>query len=174
MPKQSSRQNAHALPQRGKRARPLWPHTFTAPCRAHGTNFIAGAMPLFMEMEDAFWAPGHVPMTQLCDTTNSQCLILRQGMNFIAGAMLLFMEEEDAFWALVHVVEDLLPGYFNMDLIAPQVDQAVFKHLVRLRLDLVDFGFGFGFLFFKHLGALSFLHSRVSRRFLHSSSAASA
>ena len=54
-----------------------------------------------------------------------------QGMNFVAGTMLLFMEEEDAFWALVAVVEDLLPGYFAMDLIAPQVDQAVFKHLVR-------------------------------------------
>ena len=54
-----------------------------------------------------------------------------QGMNFVAGTMLLFMEEEDAFWALAAVVEDLLPGYFAMDLIAPQVDQAVFKHLVR-------------------------------------------
>lgn len=53
-------------------------------------------------------------------------------MNFVAGAMLLFMEEEDAFWALAAVVEDLLPGYFAMDLIAPQVDQAVFKHLVRI------------------------------------------
>ena len=54
-----------------------------------------------------------------------------QGMNFVAGTMLLFMDEEDAFWALAAVVEDLLPGYFAMDLIAPQVDQAVFKHLVR-------------------------------------------
>lgn len=54
-----------------------------------------------------------------------------QGMNFVAGAMLLFMGEEDAFWCLCAIVEDLLPGYFALDLIAPQVDQLVFKHLVR-------------------------------------------
>ena len=55
-------------------------------------------------------------------------------MNFIAGVMLLFMEEEDAFWALTAVVEDVLPGYFALDLIMPQVDQLVFKHLVRRSL----------------------------------------
>jgi hypothetical protein len=52
-------------------------------------------------------------------------------MNFIAGALLLFMGEEDTFWALTVVVEDLLPGYFAIDLVAAQVDQLVFKHLVR-------------------------------------------
>ena len=51
-------------------------------------------------------------------------------MNFIAGALLLFMGEEDCFWALTVLVEDLLPGYFAIDLVAAQVDQLVFKHLV--------------------------------------------
>lgn len=55
---------------------------------------------------------------------------LLQGMNFIAGAFMLFMGEEDAFWAVTVVVEDLLPGYFALDLVAAQVDQLVFKHMV--------------------------------------------
>jgi hypothetical protein len=42
-------------------------------------------------------------------------------MNFIAGCLLLFMDEEDAFWALASVVEDLLPGYFSLAMVAPQV-----------------------------------------------------
>ena len=57
--------------------------------------------------------------------------IPRQGMNFIAGALLLFMDEEVVFWALATIVEDLLPGYFAQDLVAAQVDQLVFKHMVR-------------------------------------------
>ena len=52
-------------------------------------------------------------------------------MNFIAGALLLFMDEEVVFWALATIVEDLLPGYFAQDLVAAQVDQLVFKHMVR-------------------------------------------
>ena len=53
-------------------------------------------------------------------------------MNFIAGALLLFMDEEVVFWALATIVEDLLPGYFAQDLVAAQVDQLVFKHMVRV------------------------------------------
>lgn len=60
-----------------------------------------------------------------------RCLL--QGMNFIAGAFMLFMGEEDAFWAVTVVVEDLLPGYFALDLVAAQVDQLVFKHMVSQR-----------------------------------------
>ena len=69
----------------------------------------------------------------MCDTYSTGCDAVRcvQGMNFVAGALLLFMCEEDVFWALTVVVEDLLPGYFAIDLIAAQVDQLVFKHLVR-------------------------------------------
>lgn len=44
-----------------------------------------------------------------------------QGMNFIAGALLLFMDEEDAFWSLAIIAEDLLPGYFSLIMVAPQV-----------------------------------------------------
>ncbi|KAK9834030.1 hypothetical protein WJX81_004746 [Elliptochloris bilobata] len=54
-----------------------------------------------------------------------------QGMNFVAGCLLLFMDEKDAFWSLVVLVEDLLPGYFSLQMLAPQVDQLVFKHLVE-------------------------------------------
>ena len=42
-------------------------------------------------------------------------------MNFVAGALLLFMDEEDAFWCLAVIVEDLLPGYFSVALLEPQV-----------------------------------------------------
>jgi hypothetical protein len=48
-------------------------------------------------------------------------MLSAQGMNFIAGCLLLFMDEEDAFWALASVVEDLLPGYFSLAMVAPQV-----------------------------------------------------
>ena len=44
-----------------------------------------------------------------------------QGMNFVAGCLLLFMDEEDAFWSLAVIVEDLLPGYFSLQMLAPQV-----------------------------------------------------
>lgn len=53
-----------------------------------------------------------------------------QGMNFIAGVLLLFMDEEDVFWCLSAIVEDQLPGYFSVAMVAPQVDQLVFNHLV--------------------------------------------
>ena len=46
-----------------------------------------------------------------------------QGMNFIAGALLLFMDEEDAFWCLAIISEDLLPGYFSLIMVAPQVSE---------------------------------------------------
>ena len=44
-----------------------------------------------------------------------------QGMNFIAGSLLLFMDEEDAFWCLAVIAEDLLPGYYDLVMVAPQV-----------------------------------------------------
>jgi hypothetical protein len=44
-----------------------------------------------------------------------------QGMNFIAACFMLFMGEEDAFWCLAAIVEDLLPGYFDTRMVAPQV-----------------------------------------------------
>ena len=42
-------------------------------------------------------------------------------MNFIAGCLLLFMDEEDTFWCLAIIVEELLPGYFSMAIVEPQV-----------------------------------------------------
>ncbi|GMH41674.1 hypothetical protein BSKO_09584 [Bryopsis sp. KO-2023] len=54
-----------------------------------------------------------------------------QGMNFTAGLLLLFMDEEEAFWCLSALVEDLLPGHFHMEMIAPVIDQMVFRHMVE-------------------------------------------
>ena len=41
-------------------------------------------------------------------------------MNFVAGSLLLFMDEEDAFWCLACIAEDLLPGYYDLVMVAPQ------------------------------------------------------
>ena len=46
-------------------------------------------------------------------------------MNFVAGSLLLLMDEEDAFWSLAVIVEDLLPGYFSLQMLAPQVGTLV-------------------------------------------------
>lgn len=59
-------------------------------------------------------------------------------MNFLAGLLLLFMEEEDVFWCLGAMVEDLLPGYFSLSMVAAQVDQLVFRHLVRQKFPQLD------------------------------------
>lgn len=55
-------------------------------------------------------------------------------MNFIAGVLLLFMGEQDVFWCLAAVVEDKLPGYFSVAMVAPQVDQLALNHLVAEQL----------------------------------------
>lgn len=54
-----------------------------------------------------------------------------QGENFLAAAFLLFFPEEEAFWCLAAAVEDLLPGYFDARMVAPQVDARAFGHLLR-------------------------------------------
>lgn len=43
----------------------------------------------------------------------------------------MFMDEEDAFWCLATIVEDLLPGHYSVAMIAPVVDQMVFRHMVE-------------------------------------------
>lgn len=54
-----------------------------------------------------------------------------QGLNFLAAAFLLLVPEEDAFWYMTAMAEDLLTGYFDARMIAPQVDAAAFGHLLR-------------------------------------------
>jgi len=44
---------------------------------------------------------------------------------------LLFLPEEEAFWCLAAVVEDLMVGYFDTWMVAPQVDQLAFAHLLK-------------------------------------------
>jgi Rab-GTPase-TBC domain len=46
-----------------------------------------------------------------------------QGMNFIAGLLLLHMPEEDAFWGLVRMVQEIMPGYFDIDMRGALLDQ---------------------------------------------------
>jgi hypothetical protein len=54
-----------------------------------------------------------------------------QGLNFLAAMFMLLFNEEDAFWCVVVLVEDLLPGYFDLKMIAQQVDGHVLAHLLR-------------------------------------------
>lgn len=54
-----------------------------------------------------------------------------QGENFLAAAFMILFNEEDAFWCLAAVMEDLLPGYFDARMVAPQVDGQAFAHLLR-------------------------------------------
>jgi len=54
-----------------------------------------------------------------------------QGLNFLAATFMMLFSEEDAFWCLAVVIEDLLPGYFDLKMIAPQVDGQVLAHLLR-------------------------------------------
>lgn len=42
-------------------------------------------------------------------------------MNFVAGTLLLFLDEEEAFYCLCALVEDILPGYYAVDMVATQV-----------------------------------------------------
>ena len=86
---------------------------------------------------DVHWGPACCQSAAALKRVHEQpgCALV-QGMNFIAGALLLFMDEEVVFWALATIVEDLLPGYFAQDLVAAQVDQLVFKHMVRLDVRL--------------------------------------
>eukprot|EP01112_Ceratiomyxa_fruticulosa_P009535 TRINITY_DN2491_c0_g2_i1.p1 TRINITY_DN2491_c0_g2~~TRINITY_DN2491_c0_g2_i1.p1 ORF type:complete len:568 (-),score=112.83 TRINITY_DN2491_c0_g2_i1:563-2266(-) len=53
-----------------------------------------------------------------------------QGMNFIAGFLLLFMEEEDVFYTLCVMLENIIPGYFQQDMVGIQVDQRLFEELL--------------------------------------------
>eukprot|EP00198_Chlamydomonas_reinhardtii_P012316 XP_001701653.1 RabGAP/TBC protein [Chlamydomonas reinhardtii] len=53
-----------------------------------------------------------------------------QGLNFVAGTLLLFLDEEDAFWCLAALLQDILKGYYDVDMMGMQVDQRVFKRLV--------------------------------------------
>jgi hypothetical protein len=54
-----------------------------------------------------------------------------QGLNFLAAAFLLFFDEEDAYWCFVIMVEELLSGYFDPMMIAPQVDALSFAHVLK-------------------------------------------
>ena len=54
-----------------------------------------------------------------------------QGLNFLAAAFMLFLPEEDAFWCLAAVIEDLMQGYFDLFMVASQVDARAFAHLLR-------------------------------------------
>ena len=44
-----------------------------------------------------------------------------QGLNFVAGTLLLFLDEEDAFWCLAALLQDILKGYYDVDMMGMQV-----------------------------------------------------
>jgi hypothetical protein len=44
-----------------------------------------------------------------------------QGMNFVTGCLLLFLQEEDAFVSLAALVDEVLPGYYSIAMVQPQV-----------------------------------------------------
>jgi hypothetical protein len=52
-------------------------------------------------------------------------------MNFICGLLLLLMDEEAAFWCLATIVEDLVPDYFDMNMIGAKADVSVFVSLAQ-------------------------------------------
>jgi len=52
-----------------------------------------------------------------------------QSMNFICGLLLLLMDEEAVFWCLSAITEDLVPDYFNMNMLGAKADVSVFKEL---------------------------------------------
>ncbi|KAJ9511455.1 hypothetical protein QJQ45_029884 [Haematococcus lacustris] len=60
-----------------------------------------------------------------------------QGTNYIAAVLMMFLSEEDTFYCLAAVVEEVMTGYYALDMQAAQVDQAVFKQLVSTELPAV-------------------------------------
>jgi hypothetical protein len=61
-----------------------------------------------------------------------------QGMNFLAAMLLMHVKkEEDAFWCLTVLVEEILEGYFDKDMIQSRVDLLVFKGLIDQHLPAV-------------------------------------
>jgi len=54
-----------------------------------------------------------------------------QSMNFITALLLLIMSEEEAFWVLATICEDLLPEYYDKNMIRSRVDQMVFEFLIE-------------------------------------------
>ena len=62
-------------------------------------------------------------------------------MNFLAALLLLLMEEEAAFWCLAAVAEDVLPGYYEDDMLASAADQRVLATFVREKFPRVHDAF---------------------------------
>eukprot|EP00457_Paulinella_chromatophora_P001282 gb/GEZN01001284.1/.p1 GENE.gb/GEZN01001284.1/~~gb/GEZN01001284.1/.p1 ORF type:complete len:881 (+),score=137.71 gb/GEZN01001284.1/:340-2643(+) len=70
-----------------------------------------------------------------------------QSMTFLTAMLLLFMEEEAAFWTLTVIVEDLFAvecasgrkvSYYQSDLAGVQIDQAVFRFLLKEKIPAAD------------------------------------
>eukprot|EP00028_Trichosphaerium_sp_Am-I-7-wt_P005183 CAMPEP_0168539476 /NCGR_PEP_ID=MMETSP0405-20121227/21854_1 /TAXON_ID=498012 /ORGANISM="Trichosphaerium sp, Strain Am-I-7 wt" /LENGTH=600 /DNA_ID=CAMNT_0008569053 /DNA_START=397 /DNA_END=2199 /DNA_ORIENTATION=+ len=53
-----------------------------------------------------------------------------QSMNFLAAFFLLVMSEEEAFWLLCTFVEEVLPSYYDSDLIGSQADLQMFEDML--------------------------------------------
>lgn len=55
-----------------------------------------------------------------------------QGLNFIAATFLLLIkDEESAFWCMAVFVEQVLDGYYDIDMVAAAADLAALEHLIH-------------------------------------------
>jgi hypothetical protein len=61
-----------------------------------------------------------------------------QSMNIIAATLLLYMSEEEAFWLLCTICEDIVPDYYNKQLLGSIIDQQIFTQLVSIYLPEID------------------------------------
>ena len=55
-------------------------------------------------------------------------------MNFVCGMLLLLLEEEDAYWVMVTILGELVPHYYNGNLIGNMADQKVLEELLKNHL----------------------------------------
>lgn len=58
--------------------------------------------------------------------------------NIIAATLLLYMSEEEAFWLLCTICEDIVPDYYNKQLLGSIIDQQIFTQLVSIYLPEID------------------------------------
>ena len=55
-------------------------------------------------------------------------------MNFVCGMLLLLLEEEDAYWVMVTILGELVPHYYNGNLIGNMADQRTLEQLLKQHL----------------------------------------
>ena len=59
---------------------------------------------------------------------------MTQIKNILAAFLLLVMKEEDAFWVLCTICDQLVPDYYNQEMLGSMVDKELFEELVEYYL----------------------------------------